>query len=82
MIGSRMEGRSLKQWRTKDNVIRGTLKGRTCKKRRQTQPRCNSEIKDWGMKQWPLIGRGKTFIEALGQTFGLEVIETGSWIFD
>jgi hypothetical protein len=60
---------------TKDIVVRDTPEGRVCEKRRWTQPRCNSGIKDRGMKQWPHLGTGNTFIEALGQNFGLEIVK-------
>jgi hypothetical protein len=73
-LGNGIRERSTKR-EAKDDAVRGTPKGRTCEKRRRTQPRCNSGIKDRGMKQRPHLGRGKTFIEALGQTFGLEVVE-------
>jgi hypothetical protein len=60
---------------TKQIVVRDTPEGRVCEKRRRTQPRCNSGIKDRGMKQRPHLGRVKKFIEADGQNFGLEVVE-------
>jgi hypothetical protein len=55
--------------------IRGQSKASRDVKRRRTRPGCNSGIKDRGMKQRPHLGRGNTFIEALGQTFKLEVVE-------
>jgi phage terminase small subunit len=62
-----MEYRSPQKQNTKDIVVRDTPEGRVCEKRRQTQPRCNSRMKEWVMKQRPHLGTGKTFIEALGQ---------------
>jgi hypothetical protein len=41
---SRIDGRSLKQRQTQDNVVRETPEGRTYKKRRRTRPECNSGI--------------------------------------
>jgi hypothetical protein len=52
-LGSRIENRGLKQRRTKDNAVRGTPEGRTCEKRRWTQPRCDSGMKGRGTKQRP-----------------------------
>jgi hypothetical protein len=60
---------------TKDTVVRDTPEGRVCEKRRWTQPRCNTGMKERVMKQRPHLGTGKTFIEDLGQNFGLEVVE-------
>jgi hypothetical protein len=60
---------------TKDIVVRETPEGRVCEKRRWTQLRCNSGMKEGVMKQRPHLGTGKTFIEAVGQNFGLEVVE-------
>jgi hypothetical protein len=42
---SRIDGRSLKQRQIKGNVARDTPGGRTCEKRRQTHPECNSGIR-------------------------------------
>jgi hypothetical protein len=42
---SRIDGRSLKQRQTQDNVARETDKERTCEKKRQTRPECNSGIR-------------------------------------
>jgi hypothetical protein len=42
---SRIDGRSLKQWQIKGNVVRETLKEQTCEKKRRTLPECNSGIR-------------------------------------
>jgi hypothetical protein len=73
--GRSITSQSGKRGRTMDNVIGGTPKGRTCEKRRWTQPRCHSGMKGRGTKQRPHLGRGKPLNEVLGQTFGLEVME-------
>jgi hypothetical protein len=36
--------------RTKDDIVRGTTKGLTFEKRRQTQPECSNGIRDRGLK--------------------------------
>jgi hypothetical protein len=50
-LGSRMEGRSLKQRRPKYNMVRGAAKGRTCKERRRTRLECNDAIRGRGARQ-------------------------------
>jgi hypothetical protein len=53
-----MGGRSLKKQRTKFNVVQGTLKDWTCKKRQRSQPECNNGIRRLsktpsnGMRGW------------------------------
>jgi hypothetical protein len=74
-LGGRMTDRGLKQWEAKNYAVQGTPKGRTFERRSRTQPRRDCGMKDRDMKQRPRLGRGRTFIEALGQTFGLEVVE-------
>jgi hypothetical protein len=64
-----------KRGTAQNDVEQGTPEGRTCERRSRTQPRRDCGRKDRGMKQRPHLGRGKTFNEALGQTFRLEVME-------
>jgi hypothetical protein len=78
-LGGRMTDRGLKQREAKNDAVQGTPKGRTCERRSRTQPRRDCGMKDREMKQRPRLGRGRAFIEALGQTLGLKVVE---WTFE
>jgi hypothetical protein len=57
----------------KDNVVRGTPKGQTFKKRRWKGPECNNGIRDRGLKGQLRLGSKMAFNKTVRQTFGLEV---------
>jgi hypothetical protein len=71
MLGGRMTDWGLKQREAKNGAVQGTPEGRTCERRSRTQPRHDCGMKDREMKQRPRLGRGRTFIKALG----LKVVE-------
>jgi hypothetical protein len=56
---------------TKDNVICGTPKGWTFKKRRWVQPECNNGIKDRGLKEQLHLGTKRVFNKTIRLTLGL-----------
>jgi hypothetical protein len=61
--------------RTKEYVVRGAPKGRTFEKRRRTQLKFNTGIRDRGLTQELRVGnKNKTLCRALGQTHELEVM--------
>jgi hypothetical protein len=67
-LGSRMEDRSLKQRRTKDNVIRGTSK-------EWTRPVFKNGVRDRGARQSMLMRNGRRLYEALWQKFEPEAVK-------
>jgi hypothetical protein len=72
-LDSRMEGWSLKQRRPKNNVIRETPVGQTCKKRRPTRPECNNCIRDQGARQHLILEKEKMHHKATRQSLDLEI---------
>jgi hypothetical protein len=60
---------------TKDNVVRGTPKGRTFEKRRRRQHKFNNGIIDRGLKQQLRLGGKGSVNETLRQTIVLKVIK-------
>jgi hypothetical protein len=72
-LGSRMEGRNLKQRRPKYNVVRGTAKGRACEERRRTRLECNNGIRGRGARQHRRQKRKKTHSEAIRQKLDVKI---------
>jgi hypothetical protein len=81
---SRIDGRSLKQWQTKNKVVQETPEGRTDEKRRWTCPECNSGIRKLNkvsrtgkrgriVKRDRRLDRKKTYIEAIRKRLRMEI---------